>query len=265
MSRQTNAQRIYTALLAAGLTHAGACAMIANWDSESGLIPNNVEDRLHKDTGMSDAEYTAAVDNGSYPNFANDGYGYGYYQLTFSTRKLNFLSFVRERGESIGNGDIQTDFAIHELRTEYEYRDLYSFLCSTNDLYTAVSRICKEFERPAENNIGDRYGYAKTWDKVLSGQVLSTAPAPVPETAAPIVREDFTLSFRYLKYGCVGEDVRAWQRQLKAGGFDIGQAGADGIFLTDTAKATEQYQHSIQKTPDRIVGPDTLGYMLGIS
>ena len=262
MSKQTNAKNIYAKLVAAGLSHAAACAMLGNWEAESVLRPDNVEDRLHANTGMTDAQYTAAVDNGSYPNFASDGYGYGYYQITYSTRKLNFLAFARERGASIGNGDVQVDFAIRELKTEYS--DLYIYLRSTNDLYTATSRICKEFERPAVNNVGERYGYAKTWDKVLSGQTITPAPVPETETPAPIVREDFTLSFRYLKYGCKGEDVRAWQRLLKAAGFDIGRAGADGEFFTDTAKATEQYQRSIGETPDRWVGPSTLGHMLGL-
>ncbi len=263
MSKQKNAESIYMILISGGLTHEAACAMIANWEAESALRPDNVEDRLHANTGMSDAEYTAAVDNGSYPNFVNDGYGYGYYQLTFSTRKLNFLSFAKEMGTSIGDGKTQTSFALHELMTEYEYRYLYSFLCSTNDLYTATSRICKEFERPDVNNISERYGYAKIWDKLLSGQVIKPADniASVP---APITRTDFTLSFRYLAYGCTGEDVRAWQRLLMAAGFDLGRYKDDGDFGNDTANATAEYQRSIRETPDKIVGPATLGYMLGL-
>lgn len=263
MTKQQNAENIYMILISGGLTHEAACAMIGNWEAESALRPENVEDRLHRNTGMSDAEYTAAVDNGSYPNFVNDGYGYGYYQLTFSTRKLNYLNFAKEMGASIGDGKVQTAFAIHELMTEYEYKDLYYFLCSTTDLYTATSRICKEFERPAVNNISERYGYAKTWDKLLSGQVIKPCdnanPAP-----APITRTDFSLSFRYLGYGCTGEDVRAWQRLLMAAGFDLGRYKDDGDFGNDTANATAEYQRSIRETPDKIVGPATLGYMLGL-
>lgn len=264
MTKQQNAESIYSILRAGGLTHEAACAMIGNWEAESALRPENVEDRLHRNTGMSDAEYTAAVDSGSYPNFANDGYGYGYYQLTFSTRKLNYLSFAKEMGASIGDGKVQTAFAIHELMTEYEYKDLYSFLCTTSDLYTATSRICKEFERPTVNNISERYGYAKTWDKVLSGQVIKPADTVSPPVPAPITRTDFNLSFRYLAIGCKGEDVRAWQRLLMAAGFDLGRYGADGVFGTDTLNATKAYQRSIKQTPDGVVGPATYGYMLGL-
>lgn len=262
MSKQKNAESIYMILRAGGLTHEAACAMIGNWEAESALRPDNVEDRLHTNTGMTDAEYTAAVDNGTYPNFANDGYGYGYYQITYPARKLNFLSFAKEMGTSIGDGKAQAAFAIHELTTENEYKNLYSFLCSTNDLYTATSRICKEFECPTVNNVGERFGYAKTWEKVLSGQTLNSA-----QTAAPpaiIKRTDFTLSFRYLSYGCKGEDVRAWQRLLMAAGFDLGRYGADGDFGADTLNATTAYQRSIKQTPDGVVGPATYGYMLGL-
>lgn len=263
MSRQQNAESIYMILVSGGLTHEAACAMLGNWEAESALRPDNVEDRLHKNTGISDAEYTAAVDNGSWPDFAGDGYGYGYYQLTYEPRKLNYLSFAKEMESSIGDGKTQTAFALHELMTECEYSDLYLFLCSTNDLYTATSRICKEFERPAVNNISERYGYAKTWNKLFSGQVIKPGDnsATVP---APITRTDFTLSFRYLSIGCKGEDVRAWQRLLEAAGFDLGRYGADGVFGTDTLNATKAYQRSIKKPADGVVGPDTYGYMLGL-
>lgn len=262
MTKQQNAEIIYSILKSGGLTHEAVCAMIGNWEAESALRPDNVEDRLHTNTGMSDAEYTAAVDRGSWPNFASDGYGYGYYQITYPSRKLNYLSFAKEMGASIGDGKVQTAFAIHELMTEYEYKDLYSFLCSTKDLYAATSRICKEFERPAVNNVGERYGYAKTWEKVLSGQTLNSTQTATPP--AIITRTDFTLSFRYLSYGCKGEDVRTWQRLLMAAGFDLGRYGADGDFGTDTLNATKAYQRSIKQTPDGIVGPATYGYMLGL-
>lgn len=264
MSKQTNAYSIYAKITAGGLTHVAACAMIGNWEAESTLNPINVEDRLHNDTGLTDTEYTAAVDAGAWPNFATDGYGYGYYQLTYSARKQNFLSFVKERGASIGNGDVQTDFAMHELKTEAEYSGLFAFLRTTNNLYEATSRICREFERPAVNNIAERYGYAKVWDKLFAGQVIKPADNVTPSVPAPITRADFDLSFRYLAIGCKGEDVRAWQRLLMAAGFDLGRYGADGDFGTDTANATAEYQRSIRDTPDKIVGPATLGYMLGL-
>ena len=47
-----------------------------------------------------------------------------------------------------------------------------------------------------------------------------------------------------LKKGDRGEAVRAWQMLLKEKGYDIGKAGCDGIFGSDTEKAVMKYQQS---------------------
>ena len=174
---------IYQKLTAAGMSHAGACALLANIDSESSMIANNLQNSYEKKLGFIDELYTAAVDNGSYKNFASDQAGYGLCQWTYGPRKRNLLEFANNRGVSIGDENMQVDFALHELRTEYA--DLWSFLCSTADMYDATARICKEFERPAVNNIAVRYDFALKWDKELSGSPGSTAATSTkPEAAA---------------------------------------------------------------------------------
>lgn len=158
-----SAKNIYDRFRAAGMTHAGACGMLGNLDAESSLKANNLQNSYEKKLGFIDELYTAAVDNGSYKNFVTDEAGYGLAQWTYSPRKRNLLEFANNRNASIGDENMQVDFAIHELRTEYP--GLLSFLCSTDDMYTATSRICKEFERPAVNNIAQRYEFAQKWDK----------------------------------------------------------------------------------------------------
>lgn len=141
--------------------------MLGNFEAESGLQSNNLQNDYEKKLGFMDEMYTMAVDVGSYKNFANDKAGYGLAQWTYGPRKKNLLEFANNRGASIGDEDMQVDFAVHELRTEYS--GLFSYLCQTDDLYTATSRICKEFERPAVNNIATRYAFAQKWDKEFSG------------------------------------------------------------------------------------------------
>lgn len=85
---------------------------------------------------------------------------------------------------------------------------------------------------------------------------------PVKETPAT-KQGDFSLSFRILKYGCKGEDVRAVQRTLKALGFDIGRYGTDGEFGNDTKKAVVAYQKSVGLSADGIVGPQTMAALTG--
>ena len=166
---------IYNKLVAVGMTHEGACGMLGNIDAESSMIANNLQNSYEGKLGFVDELYTAAVDNGSYKNFANDKAGYGLCQWTYGPRKKNLLEFANSRGASIGDEGMQVDFAIHELRTEYP--GLWSFLCSTADLYEATARICREFERPAVNNIAARYDFAQKWAKELRGGVVTSSPA----------------------------------------------------------------------------------------
>lgn len=162
-----SALNIYDRLRSYGMTHIGACAMLGNFEAESALKSNNLQNDYEKKLGFMDEMYTMCVDLGEYTNFAGDSAGYGLAQWTYGPRKKNLLEFANSRGVSIGDEDMQVDFAVHELRTEYP--GLWSFLCSTDELYTATDRICKEFERPAVNNTAQRYALAQKWDKEFSG------------------------------------------------------------------------------------------------
>lgn len=64
---------IYDTLRAAGLTAEGACALMGNMAAESTMKANIAQRGM---THMSDADYTAAADNGMI-DFANDSVGYG--------------------------------------------------------------------------------------------------------------------------------------------------------------------------------------------
>ena len=50
---------------------------------------------------------------------------------------------------------MQLDFIVRELKGDFP--GLYAFLCDTDDIYAAADRICREFERPAVNNVERRY------------------------------------------------------------------------------------------------------------
>ena len=72
-----------------GMAKAGAAGCTANILAESAGNPTNVEDRCP----ISDKEYTAAVDNGSYEDFVGDSYGYGLCQWTLPSRKQKYLDY----------------------------------------------------------------------------------------------------------------------------------------------------------------------------
>ena len=174
-----SAKTIYDRLRMHGLTHAGACAMGGNIQAESGIRSNNVEDR----SGMGDAQYTAMVDAGGY-DFATDNgkhYGYGLCQWTLKSRKVELLQYAKNRGVSIADEDMQVDFAVYELKRDFS--GLWNFLCSTDDMYTATDRICREFENPAVKNTAKRYEFAQEWDKEFRGVEAPTVSQPTQNSS----------------------------------------------------------------------------------
>ena len=91
----------------------------------------------------------------------------------------------------------------------------------------------------------------------------SDTPTAIPR------EEDFTLGFRILREGCVGDDVRALQLMLKARGYQCGNYGtngdgADGDFGASTKTKLISYQRVNGLEPDGEAGPDTMSALLGI-
>lgn len=227
---------IYTKLVAAGMTPAGACGLMGNMQLESAMRANNAQDGM---TRMSDAEYTAAVDNGTYKNFARDAVGYGLCQWTYWTRKAALLSYAQNKGVSVGDGAMQVSFAIRELKSDYAA--LWSFLCKTDNVYEATSRVCTEYERPAVNNISARYAAANKFYSSLT------------ETAEKETASEFWPP-RMLAQGMSGPDVSVLQAILKARGYKL---DITGTYDKTTAALVKQFQTSAGLETDGIAGPKT--------
>lgn len=62
-----------------------------------------------------------------------------------------------------------------------------------------------------------------------------------------------------LKSGSTGSDVKKMQQSLIKAGYDVGKAGADGIYGPDTTRAVKQYQKDNGLAMDGIAGRVTLG------
>lgn len=243
MSNQT----IYAQLVSAGMSPAGACGMMGNMNAESAMRANNAQDGM---TRMSDAEYTAAVDNGSYTNFVKDAVGYGLCQWTYWTRKQELLEFAKSKGVSIGDETMQVAFAVKELKRDYS--SLWNFLCSTTDIDTAASRICTEYERPAVNNITVRANAAKQFYNQFSGTTVNKTEATETKKA-----DTATTAYwppRVLAEGMKGADVMVLQALLTAYGYAV---NADGIFGSTTTTKLKAYQKANSLTADGIAGNKT--------
>lgn len=88
-------------------------------------------------------------------------------------------------------------------------------------------------------------------------------PSPTKET-------DFTLNFRILREGYVGEDVRALQLILKARGYQCGnygfnKDGADGEFGAATKTQVISFQSDTGLKADGEAGEKTMGALMGIN
>lgn len=95
-----------------GLNDFGVAGLMGNLQAESGLKPINLQNTYEKSLGMTDAEYTAAVDSGAYTNFVKDGAGYGLAQWTYWSLKQELLDYCVAKKKSIGDGQTQMEFLV---------------------------------------------------------------------------------------------------------------------------------------------------------
>lgn len=231
------AKLIWRALCAAGMTEAGAAAMLGNMQAESALRANNAQDGMTK---LSDAEYTRLTDMGAYPGFTSDAVGYGLCQWTYPTRKAALLRYARAAGKSVGDAEMQVDFCLKELREDCG--GLWNYLCSCGDIDAAAGRICREFERPAVDNSGLRAEYARRWYEELchcEQEQSDDAEYWPPRTIA---------------LNMEGPDVLLWQALMWARGYDC---PTGGCFDEQTELVTKEYQRAAGLAADGIPGPKT--------
>ena len=145
-----NAQKIWDCLISAGLTEAGAAGLLGNLQAESGLNPQNLQNSFEKKLGMSDQDYTAAVDCGAYGSFVTDGAGYGLAQWTYSSRKAALLACAKARGRSVGDLDTQAGYLLQELQSLFPA--VLRLLRATDSVQEASDCVLLQFERPANQS-----------------------------------------------------------------------------------------------------------------
>ena len=146
----SNARKIWDKLCAAGLTPAGAAGLLGNLQAESGLNPRNLQNSFEKKLGMSDQDYTAAVDCGAYGSFVTDGAGYGLAQWTYSSRKAALLAYAKVRGRSVGDLDTQAGYLLQELQNLFPA--VLRLLRATDCVQEASDCVLLQFERPANQS-----------------------------------------------------------------------------------------------------------------
>lgn len=151
-----------------GFTPQGAAGVLGNMEAESGVQPNNLEDTYNKSLGMTDEEYTSAVDSGTYTrdkfisdhNKAGCGAGYGLVQFTAENLKAALYDTAKEKGVSIADVGAQMDAITKTVDS-----DLIEKLKTTTDVNEASDLWLRKYERPAnlEGNVGPRRSKAQKY------------------------------------------------------------------------------------------------------
>lgn len=136
---------------AKGLNDFGVAGLMGNLYAESGLRPANLQNTYEKSLGLTDAQYTAAVDNGLYTNFVNDTAGYGLAQWTYWSLKQEMLNYFKNKGKSIGDGETQMEFLAHQLSTSY--KSVWTTLQTATSVLEASNAVLLKFECPDDKSI----------------------------------------------------------------------------------------------------------------
>ena len=139
----------------AGMTIAGACALLAQIQHESAFRANNAEDSK----GVDDQVYTARVDNGQITKqqFMHDSIGYGYAQWTYYFRKGLMWDYFKARKKSISDSETQIDFLIWEMKAYFQNQ--WKLVTTSNNLKDCTWELLDKWENPAEktNNMNRRF------------------------------------------------------------------------------------------------------------
>lgn len=254
-------QTIYARLRQLGMTAVGACGLMGNMRDESAMRANNAQDSY----GRNDESYTAGVNAGNI-GFVNDAIGYGLCQWTAPDRKAKLLAYARGWGVSIDNEDMQTVFAVKEMKEDFP--GVWQALQTTNSVYEAARIVCLKYERPAnaESKVAARAGFANEFYMSLGGMDVSqpSSPdnSPTGEPEDEIFHTPATEIFwppRELAFGMFGGDVVALQGLLVARGFNL---NVDGDFGNKTRMALMAFQAESGLIGDGIAGPLTWDKLL---
>lgn len=246
-------QTIYNAFRRHGLTEAAALGFLGNFYCESNCEPFRLQGDFSPYRTQSKA-YVQRAENGQMTEseFCKP-VGLGLAQWTYPARKANLWNWWKASGKALDSAEMQTDFAVHELETEY--RALLDFLKSTNDIFTACSRICREYERPAVNNIDARYAAAKR----IQYEIDLDGGGDEPEPEPPQI--DHSLVLRTIDKNCSGwDETYLLQDILTLRKYDVGNV--DGEWNEQTQKAVVEFQKDFSLDPDGIVGQKTWDALL---
>lgn len=175
----SNEEKIWNYLYSKLNNAYGVAGIMGNMQAESGLIPTNLQGSYEKKLGMTDAQYTAAVDDGSYTNFIKDSAGYGLVQWTYWTLKRDLFNYVTARKKSIGDLEIQLEFLCYELSTSFSA--VWETCKQATSVLEASNAMLLKFERPADQSTSAQNRRA-SYGQVFYDKYVKSASIEQPKT-----------------------------------------------------------------------------------
>ena len=175
----------------------GVAGLMGNLRAESNLNPRNLQGTGNTRLGMTDDEFTAALDRGDYgaDTFIHDGFGYGLAQWTYYSRKQALLNYANAAGVSIGDLGMQLCFLVQELKG---YTGVWNKLINATSVRAASDAVLTGYEKPKDQSESvkvKRAGYSQTYyDK------YAKTAAPVPTAPAETLPAAVVLTATESKY-----------------------------------------------------------------
>lgn len=231
-----------------GLSDCGCAGLMGNLWAESGLNPKNLQNTFNTALGMTDEEYTCAVDRGTYINFVSDGAGFGICQWTFRSRKQALLDFAKASGTSIGDLNMQLDFLWKELQDVFS--GVLEVLRNAASVSEASNEVLFQFERPANQSEAvqearskygqiyfDRYaGTKKGGDAAMSNSPLVDFTLISPNRTSPRNHEINTVTIHCVVGQCTVESlgaIFAKKSRAASSNYGVGKDGRIGMYVEE--------------------------------
>lgn len=238
----------------AGLTDQGIAALLGNFDKESTLRLNNLQNSGNTKLGISDEEYTRQVD-AKERNFI-DSIGYGIAQWTSSGRKQTLFNVASVYGVSIGSEKAQFECVLYELNTTYKKTVLPYLVDPSKTVEQCAKRVMIYYEAPKDlseanqekraKNARDFYNlYFPETIMSIRDNVINVAKGLVGTMESPANSNKVIFNQHY--YG--SNKSAAWCCIFMWDVFRLAEASKTFYNGGKTSSCTTLLKHYISKTP----------------
>ncbi len=164
-------EKVWFGMRAAGYSEIAVAGAMGSFYQESNFMSNCLENKGNKALGISDEEYTARVNNGSYTReqFCKDKHGYGLAQWTWHTRKAGLYDYAKQKNVGIEDETMQVEYLLQELAGKYPNWE------NATTVETAAEIFCREFENPDMSvaNLSGRIAKAKEYYEKYKGKTAA--------------------------------------------------------------------------------------------